>query len=164
MKEKIIKDLDDPRMYKPFVKEVKRAMTFANKYYFGGRVHIAETFRTPERQAELYENKKIIAAPSGFSMHQYGCAVDFWIEDLYGKYSNNVEDYRRLTELMSFFGLNYLRSADLVHFEQPTTINLETWVNAYMPLTHEKMIKEFHAALDREWAIYELYKRQECLI
>jgi hypothetical protein len=157
---KIIKDLDDPRMYKPFASEVKKALTYANKYYFAGRLRVAETYRTPQRQAELYADPKVYAAKAGQSFHNFGCACDIFILDHYGKYSNNVEDYRVTTEIFSRFGLNYLRNSDLAHIEVPTTMNLKDVVNAYMALDHEDLVKQIHCLLDRELASYNEFMRE----
>jgi len=80
--------------------------------------------------------------------------------DHYGKYSNNVEDYRVTTEIFSRFGLNYLRNSDLAHIEVPTTMNLKDVVNAYMALDHEDLVKQIHCLLDRERASYNEFMRE----
>ena len=142
-------------MYQPFVVELKKAIDFANEWYFQGRVHIAETYRSPERQQELFDDPKIYAAEPYRSYHQMGIAADIWIEDLYGDYSNNHEEYRRLTEIFSRFKLRYLRNKDLVHFQWPTVHRPYEYAMNYMPLSELKLVQGFHKILDAECLVYE---------
>jgi len=154
-------------LYKPFVRDVEMAMYFANKYYFHGRLKISETYRTMERQQYLYEQgrtregKKVTNAKAGESFHNYGCAVDFWIETYDGKYETDLEPYKLLERVMVQFGLAYLRIHDYGHFQCAASFDMVEFYKKQIEAgaTHEQAVRALHAELDKERFVFEGYKK-----
>jgi hypothetical protein len=80
-----------------------------------------ETYRTPERQAQLKAQSKMVTAAGPWSSaHQFGLAVDF-VPFVDGKWSwADGHDYRFLRAAAERLGLkNGFSWGDLVHVEHP---------------------------------------------
>lgn len=110
---------EDVNKLAPFVQErLKKAL---DELHAGG-VSVApfETYRSPERQLELYSQgrdtpgRKVTNAKPWQSFHQYGLAVDLVFKD--GKKWSWDGDYSKVTDVMKKHGFESL-DFEKVHFE-----------------------------------------------
>ena len=109
-------------LYNPFREKLVKGLNNAKKDGFP--VHIFETYRSFDRQGELYAQgrttpgNKVTWAKPGRSFHNYGIAADICMKDKRGRWTWEDEGlYQRLGPYLIDEGLKWLSPNELVHFQ-----------------------------------------------
>jgi len=161
------RDIKNEFMYHRLVSSVVKAVSYANAKNPRYEIRVIEAYRTLERQNYLYSKGRtkdgsvVTHAQGGESYHNYGAAIDIGIFDKRnGSYKTNGNLYRGAEKVFNNFGLNYLRSSDLAHFQIATELDL--------PSIYKKKIKEgwehseavdfIHIELDREFSLLRYWQ------
>lgn len=117
-------------LYPPFARRVQKGIIAAKSA--GIPIEIFETYRTPFRQQELYEQGRtkpgriVTKAQAGYSWHNYGLAIDV-VMKVDGKYDWSKElYYYDAAQYFEAHGLHWAghRGFELVHYQLPIDLDI----------------------------------------